>query len=149
MLIFMSVVAFQEDGGENMATSQEWTKVVDGGKQKTILLIEDDPIFSKILVWMISRHTPHHVVHISNGSQILEKMSESQPSLLVLDYDLPGMNGIEVYDLVHETAGMEHIPAVMASASLPHEELVQRNIVGISKPCRTEEFLRVIEKALG
>ncbi|HLZ60972.1 MAG TPA: response regulator [Ktedonosporobacter sp.] len=131
-----------------MANDQERTKVASGNKQKTILLIEDDPIFSKILVWMISRHTPHRVIHISDGSQILQQMSESQPSLLVLDYELPGMNGIELYDLVHATAGMEDIPAVMASSSLPHEELAQRNIVGISKPCRTEDFLRVIEKAL-
>src|SRR5713226_1051619 len=86
--------------------------------RKTILLVEDHPIFSKIFARIIAEYTSHRVVRLSDGLEIMKAMHEHKPDLLILDYDLPGLNGIEIYDLVHNTAGWENIPAIMVSASL-------------------------------
>jgi len=116
--------------------------------QKTILLIEDHPIFSKIFARIIAEYTSHRVIRLSDGSQIQQVMHEARPDLLILDYNLPGMNGIEIYDLVHNTVGWENIPAIMISANLPMREVRQRKIPGLHKPCTSGELLRVIEQTL-
>jgi CheY-like chemotaxis protein len=116
--------------------------------QKTILLIEDHPVFSRIFTHIISEHTQHQVIHLSDGLQIMQVMKEHRPHLLILDYELPGMNGIELYDLVHNTKGWEDIPAIMVSAGLPEREIRLRNIPGLRKPCSSGELLRAIERAL-
>jgi CheY-like chemotaxis protein len=116
--------------------------------QKTILFIEDHPIFSKIFARIITKYTSHLVVHLEDGREILQAMHEYRPDLLVLDYDLPGMNGIEIYDLVHNTAAWENIPAIMISASLPMREIRQRKISGLPKPCSSGDLLRAVEQAL-
>ena len=41
----------------------------------------------------------------------------------LLDYHLSSMNGIEPYDRLHATEGLETIPAIIMSASLPQELL--------------------------
>ncbi|QBD80206.1 response regulator [Ktedonosporobacter rubrisoli] len=117
--------------------------------EKTILLIEDSPIFSRIFIHAIKKNTPYQVVHLTDGSQIIQVITEIRPNLLVLDYDLPGeMNGIEIYDLVHGTQGWEHIPAIMISANLPLKEIERRHIPGLYKPCGTDEFLSALSKLL-
>jgi CheY-like chemotaxis protein len=116
--------------------------------QKTILLIEDHAIFSMILKRAIEQDTSHRVVYVTDGSAIHEVIKENKPHLLVLDYELPGKNGIELYDLVRTIEGYEHIPAIMVSAELPQQEMAQRNILGLQKPCRTREFVQAVEHLL-
>ena len=116
--------------------------------RKTILLIEDHPVFSKIFARIIAEYTAHRVVRLSDGLEIMQAMQEHKPDLLILDYDLPGLNGIEIYDLVHNTAGWENIPAIMVSASLPVHEIRRRKIPGLHKPCSSNDLLRAIEQAL-
>lgn len=131
-----------------MQYAQNLATVAEASIQKTILLVEDHPIFSKIMTWAIAENTPHRVIHLFEGSRILQVINEHKPHLLVLDYDLPGLNGIELYDLVHSTEGLGHIPAIMVSAGLPEREIEQRNLPGLHKPCSTSDLLRYIEEAL-
>jgi CheY-like chemotaxis protein len=114
-------------------------------QSKTIVYIEDQPLFSKIMLRMLSQYTSYTVIHAADGMHILDMISRYKPDLLILDYDLPGLNGIEIYDLVHATAGGEHIPALMVSAALPRREIAKRGIAGLAKPCRAEEFLQAVE----
>jgi len=116
--------------------------------RKTILLIEDHPIFSKIFARIIAEYTSHSVIRLTDGLDIMQAMHQYNPDLLILDYDLPGMNGIEIYDLVHNTADWEHVPAIMVSASLPMREIRQRKIPGLHKPCGTNDLLRIVEQVL-
>ena len=116
--------------------------------QKIILLVEDSPMLSKIMQRTIEKGTPHRVIHLSNGEMILEKINEHKPDLLIFDYNLPGKNGIELYDYVHTTEGHEHIPIILISAELPEEEVAQRNLPSLSKPYKTGVLLQMLEEVL-
>lgn len=116
--------------------------------QKTILLIEDQAVFSMIIKRAIEQDTSHRVVYIADGSAIHEAVRENKPHLLVLDYELPGKNGIELYDLVRTIEGYEHIPAIIVSTELPEREMAQRNILGLEKPCKTSELVQAVEYLL-
>ena len=115
---------------------------------KTILMIEDQPIYSKIIMHALTTHTSYQVIHRPDGMHVLEVIREHQPQLLLLDYNLPGLNGIEIYDLVHSTEGIQPIPSIMVSADLPRAEIMRRNITGLRKPCRITELIQTIESTL-
>lgn len=78
----------------------------------------------------------------------LAEVLEHTPDLLLLDYHLPGINGIELYDRLHTTKGLEEVPAIMVSARLPRQELASRKIVGMNKPLDLDELLEMIEKLI-
>ena len=117
-------------------------------KVKTVLVVEDDTGIGNFLVQAISQETSHHALLVSDGFQALKAVASIKPSLFILDYQLPRMNGLELYDQLHATKGLEQIPAIVISARLPRQEIERRKIIPMSKPLELDHFLDTIEKLL-
>src|SRR5437588_8591275 len=120
----------------------------DEATVKTVLVVEDDTGIGSFLVQAISQETPHHAMLVADGFQAIKAVTNIKPSLFILDYQLPRMNGIELYDQLHATKGLEHIPAMVISARLPRQEIEKRKIIAMSKPLELDDFLNTIEKLL-
>lgn len=116
--------------------------------EKTILIVEDDTSISEVLTLVILQETPYHPLFVPDAFQALVAINDIKPDLFLLDYYLPLMNGIELYDLLHATEGLEHVQAIMISANLPQQEIRQRQIIGIRKPFALDHLLNTIEKIL-
>ena len=86
---------------------------------KTILLVEDDSIISELLTQMITQETPYQVLRVPDGLVALDIVQNIKPQLLIIDYRLPFIHGIEVYDRLHNTEGLEEAPAIMLSVNAP------------------------------
>jgi DNA-binding response OmpR family regulator len=116
---------------------------------KTVLVVEDDIGIGNFLVQAILQETPYQAMLVADGFQAIKAVTNIRPSLFILDYQLPRMNGIELYDQLHATKGLEHIPAMVISARLPRQEIEKRKIIAMSKPLELDDFLNTIEKLLG
>ena len=114
----------------------------------TILIVEDDVSIGKFLIEAIQQETSYQFVLASDSLQALQIASDIKPCLLILNYHLPHMDGIELYDRLHEFQGLEHVPAIMVSATLPDKEVKQRSIIGIRKPFDLGKLLDAIEGLL-
>jgi CheY-like chemotaxis protein len=112
---------------------------------KTILVVEDDIHIGEVLVQAISQETSFIAMLAQDGVEALKTVKGIKPNLFILDYQLPRMNGLELYDQLHATTGLEHVPAMMISAQLPVKELKKRNVKGMNKPLDLDEFLQTIE----
>jgi len=116
---------------------------------KTVLVVEDDTGIGTFLIQAIQQETHYQAMLVTDGFQALKAVSNIKPELFILDYQLPRMNGIELYDRLHAVPGMEQIPAIIVSARLPRHEIEKRKIIGISKPLELDDFLQTIEHLLG
>jgi CheY-like chemotaxis protein len=119
--------------------------VYDRQREKTVVIVEDDEDIGLVLVQCIVQETPFRALLVTNASDALQAMKTTKPSLLLLDYQLPGMNGIELYDHLQDVEGGKDIPVVMISANLPHREIAQRRLVGMRKPVDLYGLLQTIE----
>ncbi len=117
-------------------------------RSATILIVEDDASIGKFLEQLIEDETPYNTSIISNGLQALEKAPQIRPCLLLLDYRLPGINGIELYDRLQEEEETRDVPAIMMSATLPVTELQRRGIYQLRKPMDIGSVIRMITHAL-
>ena len=115
---------------------------------KTILLVEDDVPIGEVLVQAITQETSYITVVAQSGEEALKKIESIKPNLLILDYRLPGITGLDVYDHIHAIEEFERVPAMMISAQLPVSELKKRTITGMNKPLDLDEFLQTIERLL-
>ena len=115
---------------------------------KTILVVEDDMYIGEVLVQAITQETPFIAILVQSGDEALNTVKGIKPNLFILDYQLPRMNGIELYDQLHTNSELEQVPALMISAQLPIKELKKRNIKGMNKPLDLDEFLQTIEQFL-
>ena len=132
-----------------MSHIQEEPSVRDRTEAKIILIVDDNVLMREYLEQVLSEETPYHLVLASDGFEALQLIDKMKPSLFLLDYQMPGMNGIELYDRLHEQKAFEKTPAIMISVHLPKRELAVRALVGIQNPFELSELLTTIEAVLG
>ena len=75
-------------------------------------------------------------------------MSHVKPDLFILDYRLPGMSGIELYESLHAQPRFNQTPALILSACLEgyQEEIERHKLVALAKPFDVDELLSLIAK---
>jgi CheY-like chemotaxis protein len=113
---------------------------------KTILLVEDDISIGELLITILQEEGLYETVLATDGFQALKIVKTIHPLLFVLDYQLPGMNGFELYDRLHTMEGLGEIPALFVSANVPLKELEKRHLQYIKKPFELDQLLDAIEK---
>ena len=118
-------------------------------KAKMVLVVEDDVGIGNFLVQAILQETSHQAMLVTDGFQALKAVASIKPSLFILDYQLPRMNGIELYDQLHAIQGFESIPAIIVSARLPRKEIEKRKVIPMNKPLELDDFLNTIDRLLG
>lgn len=114
----------------------------------TILIVEDDTDIGQFLQELIEEETPYNAAVLHDGMRALELAPQLHPCLLLLDYRLPGINGLELYDRLQGFEETRGVPAVMMSATLPVAELERRGIHQLRKPMDIGNIMRVITHAI-
>ena len=117
-------------------------------QQKYILIAEDDEEIGQFLLLAIEQETPYTPLWVVTSHDALRVVQEHIPLLFLLNYHLPSMTGLQLYDQLHAIPGLETIPAIMLSATLPRAELKHRGIFGLDKPFDLDELLLLIERAI-
>ena len=117
---------------------------------KTILLVEDDPNISTLLVEAIAQETPYRAIVASDSNAALKLVRHFTPCLFILDYGLPGMNGIELYDRLSINRELAPIRAILITANrqLPQQQIQQRQLITFMKPFELDALLDTIETLL-
>ena len=118
-----------------------------------ILAIEDDPIFSRILVDMIRRNG-HRALAALDGEAGLQLAERYRPTGIVLDVMLPGMDGWAVLDRLKHHSATRHIPVHFISAVDDSMRGREQGAVGfLTKPASKEAvnqaFARLLHFASG
>ena len=115
---------------------------------KTILVVEDDADIGFFLVEAIKQETPYQALLATTSFQALTMVQSLKPDLFILDYVLPLMNGIELYDKLAITEDLKGIPVIFMSANAPADELLKRRVYFIRKPFELEEMLEAVKRLL-
>lgn len=118
------------------------------GQSFTILIVEDDAAIRDFLQQLIEAETPYTSVVANDGPRALAIVPQVRPCLFLLDYRLPGMNGVELYDRLQTVEEARGVPAIMMSATLPTSDLQERGIYQLRKPMDIGNVVRMITHAL-
>ncbi len=121
-------------------------------KPLSFLLIEDDLIetlkFKRVLATM---ETKHRISEANNGEEALEKLKspEALPDVILLDLNMPKMNGIEFLKILKDDPVLKYIPAIILSTSNHHDDILECYKIGIAgyimKPLRYEDYTHKIK----
>jgi CheY-like chemotaxis protein len=118
---------------------------------KKILIVEDVKATREVMVFLFSNHG-YDVTEAAEGPEALEKIRSILPDLIVLDSEIPGMSGYDVYRNMKEDTALKRIPVLMLVADTDAFEMPTRSIPAaqflISKPFKAHDLLQRAGKIL-
>ena len=120
-------------------------------EQKKVLVV-DDEIHIVHVVAIKLRNNGYEVVSANNGSEAYELACEIKPDIIVTDYQMPVMSGMELVEKLRENEQTKNIPVIMLTArsfAISKEQQEQLKISDcLSKPFSPRELLINIEDIL-
>jgi CheY-like chemotaxis protein len=121
------------------------------GTAKTILLIDDQPFFLTVQQTMLQKHG-YRVLSASNGPEGLAKAKEHKPDLILLDIEMPEMDGFTVCETLKRDRALRNIPVIILTATQDaklNEKAFQAGAeITVLKTVATERLLNVLRIAL-
>jgi DNA-binding NarL/FixJ family response regulator len=118
-------------------------------KQIRLLLVDDHPVVRKGLCACLARQEHLKIVgEAGDGPQALKQARELQPDLMLMDIDLPGMNGLAVAEILqHEQPQIQVVFLSMHSEGEYVMRILQSGARGyVLKHAPTEELVQAIDK---
>lgn len=122
-----------------------------GARHLHILLVEDDPVSATVIAGLLQ--TQEHVVkHVANGLLALAEIEHQPPDVLLLDLDLPGVDGFQVARLVRQQTANKRLPIVAVSARVGGNDEEQAQAAGMDaylrKPFSGDQLAATLARVL-
>ncbi|QKE39710.2 PAS domain S-box protein [Ferrovum myxofaciens] len=137
--------------GEDAAALAE-PHVLRGTRLHTLLYVEDNPANLKLVEQIIARYPDIRLMSAVNGNSGIEIARSSQPNVILMDINLPGINGFEALKILHLDPTTTHIPVIAISANAMPLDVERGMKAGffryITKPIRVNEFMEALDLAL-
>jgi CheY-like chemotaxis protein len=124
-------------------------------RELKILLIEDDTIeLMKLNRVMLSLNMNHKVREANNGEDALELLLKEKyyPDIILLDLNMPKINGIEFLSILKTNESLKFIPTIILTTSSNERDLLACFNLGIAgyiiKPLKYEDYIAKINLLL-
>jgi len=118
----------------------------------TVLYIEDNPANLKLVAQILGRR-PHILLITAHTAELgIELARERHPDLILLDINLPGVDGYRLLEVIRKEAGLEGTPVIALTANALSSDIEQGMAAGFSdyltKPLNVDRFFGLLDRFL-
>ena len=117
----------------------------------TLLYVEDNPANMTLVEKIMGRYPSIRLLTAINGETGIALARESLPDVILLDINLPGINGFEILKLLRKDPVTMHIPALAISANAMPSDIKKGKEAGflryLTKPIKVDEFMDALNAA--
>ena len=118
-------------------------------RKRVVLVVEDDKPIGDILVDAINDEAGYTAVRVGTASDALEALRAVPADLIVLDLRLPGMSGVELYDLLRSDERYRNVPVIFETATMRDyvAELRERGVaMYVKKPFDLNDLVSYVKR---
>ena len=120
-------------------------------EKKTILVVEDNPLNMKLVKGLL-KIGKYHMLEANDAESGIQLIRSQQPDLVLMDIQLPGMDGLAATKILKEDPSVERIPIVALTSYAMQgdkEKAMEAGCTGyIAKPIDTRKFLETVSQYL-
>jgi PAS domain S-box-containing protein len=128
------------------------TVVQRANRAHTLLYVEDNPANMQLMQEIMGRHSEFDLRIANNGLSGFDAARADLPDVILLDINLPGVNGYEVLKMLRDDALTAHIPVLALSANAMESDIKRGRKAGflryLTKPIQVDELLLALNAAL-
>jgi PAS domain S-box-containing protein len=118
----------------------------------TLLYVEDNPANLTLVEHLIARRPDLRLLSAANGDLGIELARQHQPQVILMDINLPGINGFEALRILRGDPETAHIPVIALSANAMPRAIEKGHQAGffgyLTKPIGVAKFMEVLDLAL-
>ncbi len=118
----------------------------------TILLADDSLTIQKV-VELTFAETNYRVVTVSSGDELLDRLAESRPDLIICDVIMPGKDGYEVCQQIKSSSAWLHLPVILLTGTFEPFDRDRAIAAGcseiITKPFEARKLVDTVERLIG
>jgi CheY-like chemotaxis protein len=123
-----------------------------GAALRTLLYVEDNPANLKLVERLIARRPDMRLLTAIDGMIGVNLARSAKPEVILMDINLPGINGIEALKILRGDPATSHIPVVALSANAVPRDVQKGLEAGffryLTKPIKVAEFMDTLNAAL-
>ncbi|OYV73588.1 MAG: hypothetical protein B7Z72_02190 [Gemmatimonadetes bacterium 21-71-4] len=116
-----------------------------------VLVVDDDAALVGTLSWIL-REQGCHVVAVPDGQNLLERLGDADPDLVLLDIMMPKVDGLQLLERIRNEPRWRDLPVLMISSMDPEDGTAKALGLGasdfVAKPFRVKELLARVESQL-
>ena len=131
------------------ATAQ--SHVLRGARMHTLLYVEDNPANLRLVEQIIARHSDIRLLTAVTGNGGIKIAGVSQPDVILMDINLPDINGFEALEILRSDPATAHITVIALSANAMESDIERGLEAGffryITKPIKVNEFMEALNLA--
>ena len=117
----------------------------------TIMIVEDEQAIALLLKYNLEKNG-YETITVAHGNRVLSAVEKHLPSLILLDWMLPEMSGLELCKIIRNNPELKNIPIIMLTAKSQEEDKVIGLSAGaddyVTKPFSVPELLARIKTNL-
>lgn len=121
--------------------------------RKSLILIADDRPSSRELLRLVLERAGYDVIEAEDGEQALDEARTGEPDLILLDLQMPGLDGYGVLAALRSEARFEHLPVLALTASAMRGDREKIMAAGftdyLAKPAGPETLRETVARLLG
>ncbi len=122
-------------------------------KKHLVLYIEDNPANLKLVAQILGRHSNIHLLTAHTPELGIELACSRHPDLILLDINLPGMDGYQVLEVLKADLFVKDIPVLAITANAMPRDIERGKGAGfveyLTKPLEVAQFDRLVDQLLG
>ena len=112
---------------------------------KTILIVEDEFDVQQVVADVL-RDEGYEVSVCSTGREALKLLSEFRPDLVLMDVMMPVLSGVQVLEVMRKTPGLDRVPVILMSETIPKTAQPYSWQLFLKKPFRLEHLLDAVTR---
>lgn len=128
------------------------TQVPEQNIQRTVLYIEDNPSNMRLVAQILSNRKHLQLLTANTAAWGIELAQSYRPDLILLDINMPGMNGYQVLELLKSDANLQAIPVIALTANAMPRDIERGMAAGftdyLTKPIDVSKFFAILDRCL-
>jgi len=113
-----------------------------------VLLVDNSPSMRRATRGVFRQIGFNNIIGAGDGSEALEKLRKEKADLIVSDWDMPKMNGLQLLKAVRGDEGLKDIPFIMITAEVGKENVLEAVKAGVSSYITKPFTLDTVSKKL-
>jgi two-component system sensor histidine kinase/response regulator len=133
-------------------TPEEIESFIQANHNISIMVLDDYPIMRGTIVSILRQMGFNNFIRLSNGQEGLKRIEKEKVNLIISDYNMPKMNGLQLLERVKDTDHLKDIPFIMITAEAESEFVKKAASLGVSgfviKPFSADLLIEKVSRVL-